>query len=97
MPSTLIGLISFLVELFLNMATVIIISSVIISWMGADVTNPIVRFIQNVSEPLCRPFRRMTKGIDGPIDLPSLIVLLIISGIQNGLLPYVKILILNPT
>ena len=97
MPSAMIGMISFFVELFLNMAQVVVISSIIISWLGADQYNPIVQLIRNITEPMYRPFRRMTQGFSGPIDLAPMIILLIISGIQRGVLPYIKIMLLNPT
>jgi YggT family protein len=97
MPSALIGMISFFVDLFCNMAQVVVISSIIISWLGADQYNPIVQLIRNITEPMYRPFRRMTQGFSGPIDLAPMIILFIITGIQRGVLPYLKIMLLNPT
>lgn len=96
MPNALVGMISFIIELALNMAQVIVIASVIISWVGADPYNPIVQLIRNLTEPMFRPFRRMTQGISGPIDLAPLIVLLIITTIQKGILPYIKVLLIQP-
>ena len=97
MPNALIGMISFFVDLFCNMAQVVVISSIIISWLGADQYNPIVQLIRNITEPMYRPFRRMTQGFSGPIDLSPMIILFIITGIQRGVLPYLKIMMLNPT
>lgn len=97
MPNALIGMISFILDLVLNMAQVVVIASVIISWVGADPYNPIVQLIRNLTEPLYRPFRRMTENFSGPIDLAPLIVLLIIATIQKGILPYLKMMLINPS
>jgi YggT family protein len=96
MPNALVGMLSFIIELVLNMAQVIVIASVIISWVGADPYNAIVQLIRNITEPLYRPFRRLTEGFSGPIDLAPLIVLLIITTLQKGILPYLKLMILQP-
>ena len=97
MPNPLIGLLSFVLELALNMAQVIVIASVLISWVGADPYNPLVQLIRNITEPMYRPFRKITQGFSGPIDLAPLIVLLIIATIQKGLLPYLKMMMIQPS
>jgi YggT family protein len=97
MPNPIIGMISFLVELILNMAQVIVLASVIISWVGADHYNPIVQLIRNITEPLYKPFRKLTQSFSGPIDLAPLIVLLLIATIQKGVLPYLKLMMIQPS
>jgi len=97
MPNSLIALISFVLELALNMAQVIVIASVLISWVGADPYNALVQLIRNITEPMYRPFRKITQGFSGPIDLAPLIVLLIIATIQKGFLPYLKMMVIQPS
>ena len=97
MPNPLIGMLSFIIELALNMAQVIVIASVIISWVGADQYNPIVQLIRNLTEPMYRPLRKMTQGFSGALDLSPLIVLLIITTIQKGILPYIKMMLIQPS
>lgn len=97
MPNPIIGLLSFVIELALNMTQVIVIASVIISWVGADPYNPLVQLIRNITEPMYRPFRKLTQSFSGPIDLSPLIVLLIITTIQKGFLPYLKMMLLQPS
>ena len=97
MPNPLIGMLSFIIELALNMAQVIVIASVIISWVGADQYNPIVQLIRNLTEPMYRPLRKMTQGFSGALDLSPLIVLLIITTIQKGILPYIKMMMIQPS
>ncbi len=96
MPNPIVGMISFIIELALNMVQLMVIASVIISWVGADPSNAIVQLIRNVTEPMYRPFRKLTEGFSGPIDLAPLIVLLIIATIQKGFLPYLKMMMINP-
>lgn len=97
MPDPIVQMLSFVIELALNMAQVIVIASVIISWVGADPYNPIVQLIRNLTEPMYRPFRKLTQGFSGPIDLAPLIILLIITTLQRGILPHLKMLLLNPS
>lgn len=97
MSDSVVQMISFVVELVLNLVQVIVIASVIISWVGADPYNPIVQLIRNLTEPMYRPFRRLTQGFSGPIDLAPLIILLIITTLQRGILPHIKMMLLNPT
>jgi YggT family protein len=97
MPVAIVNMISFILELILNMAQVVVIASVIISWVGADPYNPIVQLIRNLTEPMYRPFRKLTENFSGPIDLAPLIVLLLITTIQKGILPSIKMMILQPS
>jgi len=97
MPDPIVQMLSFVIELALNMAQVIVIASVIISWVGADPYNPIWQLIRNLTEPMYRPFRKLTQGFSGPIDLAPLIILLIITTLQRGILPHLKMLLLNPS
>lgn len=96
MPAPLIMMLSFVIELLLNMAQVLVIASVIISWVGADPYNPLVQTIQKLTEPLFRPFRGLGQKMNLPIDLSPLIVLLIITTIQRGLLPALKMAVISP-
>lgn len=96
MPASLIMAISFVIELALNMAQVIVIASVIISWVGADPYNPLVQTIQKLTEPMFRPFRGISEKMNLPIDLSPMIVLLLITTIQKGLLPAIKLALIQP-
>jgi YggT family protein len=79
-------------ELILNFIQLLIIASVIISWVGADPNNQIVRAITAMTEPLYRPFRRLTRNLPGPMDWAPLIVLLIIVFMLHGIIPYIRLL-----
>ncbi len=85
MSDLLVGTIIYFIDIILKMGQVVVIASIIISWLGADQYNPIVQLVRNITEPMYRPFRRMTQGFSGPIDLSPMIILLIIGGLKQAL------------
>ena len=80
------------VEIVLNMVQLLVIASVLIGWVGADPNNQIVMMIHNLTEPLYRPFRRLTRALPGPLDWAPLLVLLAITFLQYGVVPYIRLL-----
>ena len=38
-----------------NLVIILIIARAVVSWVNADPSNPIVRFLQDSTEPLLRP------------------------------------------
>lgn len=75
--SILFGL-SRVITLVLNLAMVAIFLSVLVNLLNADPSNPYVRMIHSVTEPMIRPFRKFSARIQGPIDFAPMIVLLVI-------------------
>ena len=61
----------------------IIIIRAVLSWVSPDPYNPIVRFINNITEPVLYQIRRRLPVSFGGIDLSPVIVLLIIMFLQN--------------
>jgi YggT family protein len=62
----------------LRMVQILVFASVLISWVGADPNNQMVQMVRSITEPLFRPFRKLTRNIPGPLDWAPLMVLLII-------------------
>lgn len=56
----------------------IVIAGVVVSWVNADPYNPIVRFINNVTEPVFYQVRKRLPVIFGGIDLSPIVVILAI-------------------
>ena len=79
---------AFVLNLVLNLVQLLVIASIIISWVNADPYNPIVRTITAITEPLYRPLRRLTSRIPGPLDWAPLILILIVVFLQKSLIPY---------
>lgn len=96
MPGPLVMAISFLIDLALNLAQVVVIASIIISWVGADPYNPLVQTIKKLTDPLYKPFRGLNEKMNLPLDLSPMIVLLIITTIQRGLMPALKLALIQP-
>lgn len=67
----------------LNIYMWIMIAHVILSWVSPDPYNPIVRFINNVTEPLLFRIRQKLPTAYGGIDFSPMIVLLVILFLQN--------------
>ena len=61
-----------------------ILIRVILSWFPVDPSNPIIRLVWDVTEPVLAPFRRVIPRI-GMFDLSPLAALLVIQLIQQGL------------
>ena len=69
---------------FLEFYKWVIIVNSLISWVNPDPYNPIVQFLQKVTEPVLYPIRRAI-GYGIGIDLSPIIALLLIVFLQNFL------------
>jgi YggT family protein len=76
-------LITFL-ALLLNILWLAILVRVILSWFPVDPSNPIIRLVWDVTEPILAPFRRVIPRI-GMFDLSPLAAFLVISFLQQSL------------
>lgn len=64
-------------DIVLTIAMVVVIARAILSWVSPDPYNPIVRVINQFSEPILFPIRRRVPYFSG-IDFSPIIALLII-------------------
>lgn len=64
-------------NIVLTIAMVVVIARAILSWVSPDPYNPIVRIINQLSEPILFPVRRRVPYFSG-IDFSPIIVLMII-------------------
>ena len=56
----------------------IVLARVVLSWVSPDPYNPIVRFINNLTEPILFQIRRRLPVVFGGLDLSPLVVFLAI-------------------
>lgn len=92
--AAIIGFIFFVLYALLNLLRLAIIVSAILSWLFAfDVINYRNRFVASLAEaldritgPVMAPFRRIIPPLGG-IDITPIIVLILITGVMNYLLP----------
>jgi len=68
----------------LFLAMIIVIARAVLSWVSPDPYNPIVRMINQLSEPLLFPIRRRVPYIGG-MDFSPIILLMVIFFLQNFL------------
>lgn len=84
--------IAFIIDIVLSTVQLLVIASVLVSWVGADPNNQLVVMIRTMTEPLYRPIRRLTRNLPGPIDWAPFIVILIVVFVQRGVVPYIRML-----
>ena len=63
----------------------IVIARVIISWVNADPSNPLVRFIYGATEPVLEPVRRALPVYTGGFDLSPIVVWIAVLFLQHFL------------
>ena len=67
-------------------ASLIIVINALLSWVRPDPNNPIVRFLDTVSDAMCDPIRKLFPTVFGGIDIAPLIVLLALQFIGTNFL-----------
>ena len=67
-----------LAELVINAYIWIIIARAIISWVNPDPSNPIVRFLYRVTEPVLRPIRYRLPTFAMGLDLSPMVLILVL-------------------
>ena len=74
----LLGAVATVLDVVLSALGIIIIINALLSWVRPDPSNPIVRFLDQVSDAVCDPIRRLFPTVVGGLDLAPMIVLLVI-------------------
>ncbi len=69
-------------DILLNLYMWLMIIRALLSWVNPDPRSPLVRFLNNATEPLLYRIRRSLPVIYGGLDLSPLVVLLIIYFLQ---------------
>lgn len=74
----LVGAIATVLDVLLNALGIILIVNALLSWVRPDENNPIVRFLDQVSDAVCDPIRRLIPTVIGGLDLAPMIAILAI-------------------
>lgn len=74
-----------IIDIALSLYMWIIIGRAIISWVNPDPYNPIVRFLNSVTEPVLYPIRRRMPIHFGGIDFSPILVIMAIIFLQTFL------------
>ncbi len=83
--SNFLAAVAKIMDILLTLYMWIIIGRAIISWVSPDPYNPIVRFLNSVTEPVLYPIRRRIPVYFGGMDFSPILVILVIIFIQSFL------------
>jgi YggT family protein len=79
-----------LLDFLLSAYMWIVIGRAVISWVNADPSNPVVRFLYDVTEPLLSRIRQWIPISMGGIDFSPMILIMVIMFLQSFLVPTLK-------
>ncbi len=79
----LIGALATVLQILLNALSIILIVNALLSWVRPDPSNPIVRFLDQVSDTVCDPIRRLFPTVFGGFDLAPMIAIGLIWVLQR--------------
>ena len=82
------------IHVLLMTAMIVVIARALLSWVSPDPYNPIVRIINQFSEPLLFPVRKRVPYMGG-IDFSPIIVLLAIMFLDNFIVPTLQTMSFN--
>jgi YggT family protein len=72
-----------LLDIVLQALLIVILINAVLSWVRPDPSNPIVVFLDRVSDFVCAPLRRLFPTVFGGIDFAPFIAMLAIFFIQQ--------------
>jgi len=79
-----------LLDFLLSAYLWIVIGRAVISWVNADPSNPVVRFLYEITEPLLSRIRRWIPVSMGGIDFSPMILIMAIMFLQSFLVATLK-------
>lgn len=74
------------VDWLLDVYTWVVIIAAVITWVNPDPSNPIVRFLRAVTEPVFHRIRKLIPTNFGGLDIAPLLLILAIYFLQRVLL-----------
>jgi len=74
----LLSALATLLDIVLQAIFYIVLINAVLSWVRPDPANPIVMFLDRVSDFVCNPIRRMFPTVFSGIDFAPFIVMLLI-------------------
>lgn len=69
---------AWVLEVLLNGLTLIILVNALLSWVRPDPSNPLVQFLDRVSDLVCNPLRRLFPTVLGGIDFAPFIAMIVL-------------------
>ncbi|MCP3927372.1 MAG: YggT family protein [Desulfobacterales bacterium] len=85
-----IGAFALILGIILDLYMYVVIARAVLSWVSPDPNNPIVQFINKITEPVLYRLRKMLPDLGG-IDISPIIVIFIIMFLQSAVINSLKI------
>ncbi len=85
-----IGAFASILGIILDLYMYVVIARAVLSWVSPDPNNPIVQFINKITEPVLYRLRKMLPDLGG-IDISPIIVIFIIMFLQSAVINSLKI------
>ena len=77
----LLNAIAAILDIVIQGLLLVIFVNAILSWVRPDPSNPIVAFLDRVSDLICNPIRRLFPTTFGGIDFAPFIAMLVLYGV----------------
>ena len=77
-----LGAVASILDMVINALMLVIFVNAILSWVRPDPNNPIVMFLDRVSDLVCSPIRRLFPTVVSGIDLAPFIAMLALLFLQ---------------
>lgn len=74
------------VRVAFEVLNVLILARVLLSWVTRDYSNPVVRFVFEITEPILAPIRKIMPRTSMPIDYSPIIAVLLLQLIETFIL-----------
>ncbi len=75
-----------IINLLFRIYNYFILARILFSWIPVDNSNPIIRFIYKITEPLLAPFRIIVSLGGAGIDLSPIIVFFLLNILRTSLI-----------
>ena len=82
----LLNAVASILEVVFNGLMLVIFVNALLTWVRPDPQNPIVQFLERVSDLVCSPIRRLFPTVLAGIDFAPYIAILALMFIGNGFL-----------
>ena len=79
------------VDYLLTILIYAIIGRALLSWFNLGPSNPIIRFLFEITEPILGPMRRVIPMI-GMMDISPLVAILLLNFLQGQIVPALRFL-----
>jgi YggT family protein len=84
----LLSAIAKLLDFVVQAVVLVLFINALLSWVRPDPSNPIVQFLDRVSDAVCAPIRRIMPTVFGGFDLAPLIAMVVLwYGVHEFIVP----------